>query len=197
MLRNTFTAVLNMSITASVAAVLIIFFRWIFGNRLPKIFNYALWAIVLVRLIISFSLPAMFSIFNAIPIPVTIMSQSQQYHGMSNNIPYSTDYGSILQESTASDALNNINDSFPPVTPEASADPMQIIIFFISWIWFAGAAGLFSLSIFAYFRVSRRLKEAVLYKHKDLISQCSQKLKLNRQVQIYTSDRVHTRLCAV
>ena len=39
---NTFTAVLNMSITASVAAVLIIFIRWIFGNRLPKIFNYVL-----------------------------------------------------------------------------------------------------------------------------------------------------------
>ena len=61
MLGNIFIAVLNMSITASAAAVLIVFFRWIFGNRLPKIFNYALWAIVLLRLLIPLSLPSMFS----------------------------------------------------------------------------------------------------------------------------------------
>ncbi len=189
---NIFTAVLNMSITASVATVLIIFIRWIFGNRLPKIFNYVLWAIVLVRLLIPFSLPSMFSIFNAIPVPETIMSQSQQYNGASNNIPYSTDYVSIPQENTVSDALNNVNDSFPAVTPEASVDPMKVIIYVISWIWLAGTVGLLSFSIFAYFRASLRLKEAVLYNQKDLIFQCSRKLKLNRNVQVYTSDRVHT-----
>lgn len=189
---NTFTAVLNMSITASVAAVLIIFIRWIFGNRLPKIFNYVLWAIVLVRLLIPFSLPSMFSIFNAIPVPETIMSQSQQYNGTSNNIPYSTDYGSIPQGSTVSDSLNSIKDSFPAATPETSVDPMQVIIFVISWIWLVGAVGLLSFSIFAYFRTSFRLKEAVLYNQKDLIFQCGRKLKLNRNVQVYTSDRVHT-----
>ncbi|MGB4439308.1 MAG: M56 family metallopeptidase [Sedimentibacter sp.] len=192
MLENTFIAVLNMSITALVAAVLIIFFRWIFGNKLPRIFSYALWAIVLVRLLIPFSLPSMFSIFNAIPVPETIMSQSQQYYGTSNNITYSTDYGSIPQENTVSDALNNINDSFPAATPEASVDPMQVIIFVISRIWLAGAAGLLSFSIFAYFRALLRLKEAVLYNQKDLIFQCSRKLKLNRNIQVYTSDRVHT-----
>ena len=69
---------------------------------------------------------------------------------------------------------------------------MQVIIFVISWIWLAGAVGLFSFSIFAYFRASRRLKEAVLYKHNDLVSQCSQMLKLNWEVQIYISDRVQT-----
>lgn len=194
MLGNTFTAVLHMSITASVAAVLIIFFRWIFGNRLPKIFNYVLWAIVAIRLLIPFSLPSMFSIFNAIPVPVpeTIMSQNQQYHGTGNIIPYSTDYRSIPQDKNVSDVLNNTSNSFPAATPEASVDPMQVIMFVISWIWLAGMVGLFASSIFAYFRTSLKLKEAVLYDHKNLILQCSQKLNLKRKVQVYTSDRVHT-----
>lgn len=193
MLGNTFTTVLNMSITASVAAGLIIFLRWIFGNKLPRIFNYALWAIVLLRLLIPFSLPSMFSIFNAIPVPGTKIAQSPQHHGMGNNVPYGAGYGSIFEEKTVSDLINNnINSSFPLATPEASVDPMQVLIFVISWIWLTGAAGLFSFSIFAYLRSSHRLKEAVLYKHNDLVSQCSQKLKLNRKVQIYTSDRVHT-----
>jgi beta-lactamase regulating signal transducer with metallopeptidase domain len=193
MLENTFIAVLNMSITASVVAALIIFFRWILGNTLPKVFNYVLWAVVLVRLLVPFSLPSMFSIFNAIAVPETIMTQSPQYNGTDNNYPYRADYESVTQEKTVSDVLKyNMSSSFPAATPEASVDPMQIFIFIIAWIWLSGVAGLFTFSIFAYFRASRRLKEAVLYKHNELISQCSQKLKLNREVEIYTSDRIHT-----
>ena len=193
MLGNAFTTTLNMNITGSVATALIVFFRCTFGKKLPGIFNYALWVIVLLRLLIPFSLPSMLSIFNIIPVPETIMTQSSQYHETNNNIPYSTDYGSISQEKTISDVLkNNINGSFPVAAPEASVGPMQVLIFVTSWIWLAGAVGLFSFSIFAYFRALRRLKEAVLYKHNDLISQCSRKLKLNREVQIYISDRVNT-----
>lgn len=193
MLVNAFAVVLNMSITASVAAVLIIFFRWIFGKRLPKIFNYALWSIVLLRLLIPFSLPSMFSVFNAIPVPETIRTQSSQYYETGNNISYSTDYGSISQEKTDSDVLNNgINRPFSAATAEASVDPIQVLIFAISWIWLTGAAGLFSFSIFVYFRALHRLKEASLYKNDDLISACIRKLRMSRKVQIYTSDRVHT-----
>lgn len=191
MLENTFTVMLNMSITASVAAIFIVFFRWIFGNRLPKIFSYSLWAIVLLRLIIPFSISSMFSIFNAIHVPEAIITQSQQYHAAGNNLPNRTDYEA--QDTAVGDVLgNNINSSMPAATPEASVDPVQVFIFFTSWTWITGAIILFSLSIFSYFRASRKLKDAVLYKHSGLISHCNKKLKLNRDVQIYTSDRIHT-----
>jgi hypothetical protein len=61
MLGNVFTTIISMSITASVVAVLIISFRLIFSNKLPRIFSYALWAIVLLRMLIPFSTTSTFS----------------------------------------------------------------------------------------------------------------------------------------
>lgn len=193
MLTNIFFMVLNMSITASVAAVLIIFFRWVFGSKLPRVFSYFLWSIVLVRLLIPFSLPSMFSIFNTIPLPQTIAIQSQQYDETYNNIQYSTDYESISQHGTDGAVLNdNENVYYIEPTSQVPLDPMKALTIAMSWIWLAGTAGLFLFSIFAYFRASRRLRDAVLYKNDYLASRCSQKLKSKKKVQIYTSDRIHT-----
>ena len=193
MLENIFAGVLSMSITASVAAVLILFFRRVFGNKLPKVFSYALWAIVLLRLLLPFSLPSMFSIFNALPFPQTTITQSPLSYGGDEIIPSRTDGGSIVQERTVGDVFNKGEDgSFSAAVPTASAAPMQVLLIAIPWIWLVGAAGLFTLSIFVYLRACYRLREAVLYKDKDLISQCSRKLKLKRKVQIYISDKIHT-----
>lgn len=192
MLESVFTGLLNMSFTASVAAILVALARWMFGKKLPRIFSYALWAIVLLRLLIPFSLSSVFSIFNILPAPETLIAQNLKYP-VTNNIPHSADNGGITQEETAAETLNaNMGRPFPTAAPEAQADPKQALIFAISRIWLLGAAGLFFFSIYAYLRASQRLKEAVLYKHGDLMLQCSRMLKLNRKVQIYTSDRIHT-----
>lgn len=193
MLENIFTKVLNMSITASIAAVLITFFRWIFGRRLPRIFSYTLWAIVFLRLFIPFSIPSMFSVFNLIPTPQTSMTQSQHYYETKGIILYSMNDGNTSVEITAADALsNNINSSLPLPVPEASAEPLQVLTFALSWIWLVGMAGLLLFSLFAYFHTRNKLKTAVLYKCGSLISQCSQKIKLKRKIKIFTSDWVQT-----
>jgi beta-lactamase regulating signal transducer with metallopeptidase domain len=152
MLENIFIAVLNMSITASIAAVLITFIRWIFGRRLPKIFGYTLWVIVLLRLFIPFFIPSMFSVFNLIPMPQTSMAQSQHYYETKGTIPYSMNDGNTSVEITAADALSNkINSSLPLPVPEASVDLLQVLTFTVSWIWLVGTAGLLLFSLFAYF----------------------------------------------
>lgn len=193
MLQNIFNTVLNMSITASVAAVLIICFRLILNNKLPKIFNYALWTIVLIRLLIPFSFSSIFSIFNIIPTPEAALSQSPQYHETTNNFSYDTVKKSMTQEKEVKEILNNdISTSYPAAAQEASADPMQVLPFLISWIWLIGSAGLFLFCMFAYFHTSHRLKEAVLYKHDSLISDCCRILKLKRNIKIYTYDKINT-----
>jgi beta-lactamase regulating signal transducer with metallopeptidase domain len=193
MLESTFAAVLNMSITALIVAVSIIFFRWIFGRRLPKIFSYAMWAILLLRLIIPFSISSLFSVFNVIPTPQTNIVQSQNYYDTERIISYSMNHGNNSAKIMAGDALsNNINSSLPSPAPEASVDPLQVFAFVASWIWLAGAAGLFLFSMFAYLHTRNKLKTAVLYKCGSLISRCSQKIKLKRKIKIYTSDRIQT-----
>ncbi|HPT90984.1 MAG TPA: M56 family metallopeptidase [Acetivibrio sp.] len=54
MLETVFKAIINMSISASVAAVLIVLFRGIAGKKMPRIFIYTLWSIVLLRLVCPF-----------------------------------------------------------------------------------------------------------------------------------------------
>lgn len=55
-LQDTFTTVLNMSITASYVAAGVMLVRFAL-RKAPKIFSYALWAVVLFRLICPFSFP--------------------------------------------------------------------------------------------------------------------------------------------
>ena len=69
-LHTVFSAVLNMSITASIAILVILLAR-IMLKRAPKIFSYALWAVVLFRLLCPVSLPSQFSLMGLFPTPTT------------------------------------------------------------------------------------------------------------------------------
>lgn len=198
MLENIFTTMLNMSITASVAAVLIFFFRWILDNKVPKIFSYVLWFIVLVRMLIPFSFSSTFSIFNVVPVFETLVTQISQQYVIDQNMQYTADYQNISQEkanSIDSKVLNNNNNidhlDFTP-SQELSADPKHILTFIAARIWLAGMIALLLLSIFLYFYTSRRLNIAILYKNDHLFSESCQKLRLNRKVKFYTSDNVYT-----
>lgn len=186
MIENTFTTLFNMSITASVAAILIIVFRWIFCNKLPKVLTYSLWMIVLLRLLIPFSFSSKFSIFNTIHLQKITTIQNQQYIKTTNN---SCDiyYEKTPRKNFTSDKLNKpISDQNTPIKLN------HLLSFIIIRVWLVGALSLCLFSIYIYRNELFRLKEAVLYKQNNLILDCSQKLKLNRKVEIYTSDKVNT-----
>lgn len=181
MLQAVFYSVLKLSIIASIAAISVMVFRLVLSKKLPRIYCYGLWAIVLVRLLFPFSFTSVLSIFNILPAPEVIMTQSSQY-------PLS-----IIQGKAASEVSNNtLGGSLPVAASHTSVNLTQTLTFVVSCIWLAGAAGLCLFSIFAYYRAWYRLKEAVLYKDNTLISKCSEKLKLKRKVQIYTSNRLYT-----
>lgn len=54
--------VLNMSITAGFAALIIIFIRGSLGRLLPRTFSHALWLIVLYRMVFPYSFSSIFSV---------------------------------------------------------------------------------------------------------------------------------------
>ena len=53
-LTTLFQTILNMSLAASIAAVAVMIARLLL-KKAPKIFSYALWAFVLIRLLLPFS----------------------------------------------------------------------------------------------------------------------------------------------
>ena len=59
---------LNMSLTASVAIVLVILLRLAL-KKAPKVFSYTLWGIVLFRLLCPISIGSSISVFNFIDTP--------------------------------------------------------------------------------------------------------------------------------
>ena len=67
--------ILNMSITGSYVIVFIIVAR-LFLRKVPKIFSYALWSVVLFRLLCPFSIE---SIFSFIPSEVQNSPQNKLY----------------------------------------------------------------------------------------------------------------------
>ena len=79
MIDKVFFQILNMSFASSFAIIFVLFARLIL-KKVPKVFSYTLWSVVLFRLICPVSFESTFSLLpiNVAPVPIaTIYSESQ------------------------------------------------------------------------------------------------------------------------
>ncbi len=145
MVEKMFLQVLNMSFTASFVIIFVLIARLLL-KKSPKVLSYALWGVVLFRLICPFSFESMFSL-----LPVK-----------SNPIPMNIVYEAIPTIDTGIPAINHtINQSLPAATPAASINPLQIWIFIGSTVWLMGMAILVIYSILSLMKLQKRLKNAI------------------------------------
>lgn len=145
MLDKMFLQVLNMSFTASIVILFVLVARLLLKNA-PKSFSYALWSVVLFRLICPYSFE---SIFSLLPTKVTPISK---------NIVYMT----VPKIDTGISAINNaVNTSLPAATPYASVNPLQIWVFLGRTVWILGIAILLLYSIVSLLRLHKQLRNAV------------------------------------
>lgn len=140
MLDQLFLQILNMSFTASFVILFVLIAR-LFLKKSPKMFSYALWAVVLFRLICPFSFESMFSL-----LPTKVSPISQDISKIDTGIP----------------AINyTLNSSLPAATPYASTNSMQVWVFLGKVTWLVGIAILLMYSIVSLLKVQKRLKKAV------------------------------------
>ena len=145
MVEKVFLQILNMSFTASFVIILVLLAR-LFLKKSPKVLSYALWGVVLFRLICPFSFESMFSL-----LPVK-----------SNPIPLDIVYKAAPTIDTGIPAINHtINQSLPAATPAASINPLQIWTFIGSAVWLMGMAILVIYSILSLMKLQKRLKNAI------------------------------------
>lgn len=163
-LQDLFITVLNMSITASYAAVGVIFAR-IALRKAPKIYSYALWAVVLFRLICPTSFTTAFSFIGL------VNRDSDNSAGVMAYVSYDLGVGqtSMLQSGISS-VDSTLNSSLPMATPVASANPMQIWIGVLSLIWLIGIFVLLSYSAISYLKITKRLRTATLVEDNIYVS---------------------------
>lgn len=143
-----FLKIVNMSISASWVVIAVLTLRFCL-KKAPKWINVLLWGIVAVRMVFPFSIESVLSLIpSAETISPTIMME--QSPSVQTGVP----------------ALNHvinpvISGSFTPA-PGASANPLQIWIPVLAGIWLFGIAALFLYSAVSYWRLRRKVCEAVI-----------------------------------
>ena len=154
MLERIFLQLLNMSFTASIVIAFVLVARIIL-HKAPKVFSYMLWSVVLFRLICPFSFE---SIFSLLPTKANPISQDILY----------------MQTPNIDTGIGITNQSVPVIisapVPQASANPLQILIAIFSYIWVLGVATLLVYSLIALFRLRKQLLNATLYQNNIFIS---------------------------
>ena len=142
-----FVKLLNMSFAGTVAAVMIMWLRFLY-HVLPKKYLCILWCVVLIRLLCPFTFPEL-GIGRPIqePIPSNIMEVSEPY---------------IASEIEVIDhAVNHVlEQSFIPEAG-ASVNPMQIAMTVGAYVWIAGMIGMLIFTTWKLFRFCMIVREGI------------------------------------
>lgn len=152
-----FILVLNMTLTGTVV-ILAVFLIRLFLKKAPGIFSYALWAVVLFRLLcpVSFSLP-----FSLLGVLQSEPARQGRMEYIAEDIGYMEKPEVMLPAPGISGA---VNDLLPLGDRTASVNPMQIYLLIGAYIWLLGILSMAVYSVISLGRLRRRLKEAVFEK---------------------------------
>ncbi|QHI71033.1 M56 family metallopeptidase [Aminipila terrae] len=185
---NVFMTVINMSITATFAALIIFVFRGLFGKKMPKIFSYVLWSIVLLRLVFPFSFSSVFSILDKI-------NPNVGQYGETLSQTYMPDFNTLMQQGPEESDM--IGTTLANAGSGAASAPMDFIqgnsiLMGCAAIWGIGIAALLMYSLISYLKIARRVSTATRLKKQDFIGCCSEIVKLRYPFEAYISDQVES-----
>lgn len=157
-LPELFSTILDMSITASLVIIGVVLVRMCL-RKAPKVFSYALWTVVLFRLLCPLSFTSAFSFLGLLQI--NSLNNAGVWELMPNAI-------NTAPASTVPAGLDNLeqvlNPSLPSSAAIASANPMPTAIELLSIIWLLGVVALLAYSVVSYIKVRKKLFPATLLK---------------------------------
>ena len=153
-LEAIFIKILNMSLTAGIVICIVLLMRFLL-RRIPKIFSYILWMVVLFRLLCPVSFSSAMSFFNILRVP---SAQQGEIAYIPENIGYMEQPALNLPVPAIENA---VNDSLPPASVEASVNPMQIVLWLGGCVWLSGIIIMTLYGVLSYWKLRRKLKEAV------------------------------------
>ena len=148
----------NMSLTASVVICIVLVLRLIL-KKVPKVVSYALWSVVLFRLLCPISIESDFSFFNLLDTPTKdsgTVSSVIEY--IPENIVH-TEYPSVTMPIPG--ISNVINEALPQGQEQLVADPLEAPTSFATYIWMIGILVMVIYSIVSYIRLHQTLLSSV------------------------------------
>lgn len=152
--------ILNMSLTASIVIVIVLLVRLLL-RKSPKVFSYALWAVVLFRLLCPVSFSTGFSLLGLFNTPAWTVSDSGAYSSMTyipSDIVH-TEYPRVdLPLPGVSEA---INETLPQGSEQTGADPLELPMSAATMLWLVGIMVMLIYSAVALLELRRKLVGAV------------------------------------
>lgn len=151
--QTLFPALFNMSLTAGIVILCILVVRLAL-KQAPKVYSYALWAVVLFRLLCPVSLPSGFSLLGALDAP------ARQATPVVSTVTYLQPQQPAEAPSQAEQQPAEPDTPVPePVTPVSPVQTAPSVDWAVvaAWVWMTGAAGMAGYSIFALLRLRHRL----------------------------------------
>ena len=146
-MQAVFTRILSMSLTGSIVIAVVLLAR-LFLKRAPKIYSYALWAVVLFRLLCPLSITAGLSVLKPIPVTTTPGISAVSYQPAAQ----------AVRDSIPVPIRQQFVPAQPAEQPGTKPAPMQAA----AYIWLGGANLMAFYSVVQYWILRRRLAEAAL-----------------------------------
>ena len=150
---------LNMSLTASVVIVFVLLLRLLL-KKAPKVISYALWGIVLFRLLCPISIASGLSLFGLLDTPVATsgtLASSIAY--IPSDIVH-TEYPTVVLP--APGIGEAISETLPQGEEQLAADPLEAPTAIATYIWMAGVVAMGIYAVVSYLRLRRKLMTASL-----------------------------------
>ncbi|MDY3282727.1 M56 family metallopeptidase [Dysosmobacter sp.] len=150
--------VLNMSVTAG-AAILFVLLARLLLKKAPKIFSYALWAVVLFRLLCPVSVATGFSLLGLLDAPVT---EATAHTSVVEYVPRDVVHTRDPEVRLPVPGVNqSVNEALPRGQEQMAADPLEAPVVLATLAWMAGMGALAVYSAASLLRLRRRLVGAV------------------------------------
>ena len=150
---------LNMSLTASAVILCVLLVRLLLC-RAPRVFSYALWAVVLFRLLCPVSLTAGFSLLGLTDAPVrAAAAHATVVEYVPQDVVHAPEPQVVLPvPDGVNDALNTV---LPQGEEQTAADPLEAPVAIAALVWLAGVLAMAGYSAVSLVRLRRRLAGAV------------------------------------
>ena len=137
-----FRAILEMSITGSVVALVVMLAR-LFLKKAPAKYSFLLWSIVALRLICPFSFSSAMSIFNVVPEPQIYVDETSTHSPVT-----------LTNENILYIKLPEIRDTTAEIVPQNNFPDIEMILFSI---WLLGTLSVIAVNIISCIRLNKKL----------------------------------------
>jgi beta-lactamase regulating signal transducer with metallopeptidase domain len=184
-----FNWVIKSSMMASILAVLILLVKYALGNKLDAKWQYAIWMLLIIRLIIPYDIQSPWSIYSLIPNNSVISPIVDQIRIPDSNAQINNISGKDTQLTNDQSIINNQSSTKQeePIAKDLS------IGWIVSMLWLVGTFILAILTLvtnFRFYLLVRREPFVTDARMSKLMQECTRKMGIRTNLPIIITNRI-------